>query len=99
MSAPTDGAPGMEMVAPCVCSDCTRAVFALTAETASVGLGSAEKAIGGGSPPLRRSQAWDRQPGAARMIKEPKNQRTKEKADSVPPFFGSSVLWFFDFFS
>src|SRR5207248_11717698 len=65
MSAPTDGAPGIEIVAPCVCSDCTRAVLALTAETASVGLGSAENAIGGGSPPLRRSQAWERQPGAA----------------------------------
>src|SRR5688572_2317001 len=64
ISAPMAGAPGMEIVAPCVCSDWTRCVLALTAATASLGLGSAEKAIGGASP-LRRSQAWDRQPGAA----------------------------------
>src|SRR3954471_3316629 len=74
ISAPMDGAPGIESVAPCVCSDCTRCVLAFTAATASVGLGSAEKAIGGGSPVLRRSHACDRQPAEENKNQEPKHQ-------------------------
>ena len=49
ISAPIAGTPGIEMVAPCVCSDCTRAVLALIAATASSRDGKALNRIGGGS--------------------------------------------------
>src|SRR5262245_6653012 len=93
-----EGAPGIDSVAPCVCSDWTRCVFAFTALTASVGLGNAETAIGGGSPVLRRSHECDRQPTEDSKNQEPKNQKTKEPRKGVHWPFGSLVLRLLEFF-
>src|SRR5262249_32342406 len=92
ISALMDGAPGIESVAPCVCNDCTRCVLAFTAAIASVGLGSAEKAIGGGSPVLRRNHAVDRHPADANKNQEPKSQTAKVPTETDQRPLGSSVL-------
>ena|SRR6187200_2563308 len=96
ISALIAGAPGMEIVAPCVCSDCTRWVLALTAPTASMGLGKAVKAIGGGSPLLRRSQEWERQPKDGHKNENATIQHSHEPRPCGGWKGGCLVVWFFD---
>ena len=58
---------------------------------------AAEKAIGGGSPVLRRSHACDRQPAEVNKTQEPKSHRTRQPTETAQRLLGSSVLRFLEF--